>query len=60
VETILQAIEKAGYKPGEEICLAFDALLLNVYKDGKYDYTKSSGEKLTSVPAPSKQNIWVH
>lgn len=45
VETILQAIEKAGYKPGEQICLAFDCAASEFYKDGKYDYTKFEGEK---------------
>ncbi|MES2457827.1 MAG: phosphopyruvate hydratase [Bacteroidota bacterium] len=45
VETILQAIEKAGYKPGEQICLAFDCAASEFYKDGKYDYTKFEGDK---------------
>jgi enolase len=45
VETILQAIEKAGYKAGEDICLAFDCAASEFYVDGKYDYTKFEGEK---------------
>ena len=45
VETILKAIEKAGYKPGEDICLAFDCAASEFYVDGKYDYTKFEGEK---------------
>ena len=45
VETILKAIEKAGYKPGIDICLAFDCAASEFYKDGKYDYTKFEGEK---------------
>jgi len=45
VETILQAIEKAGYKPGEDIYIAFDCAASEFYKDGKYDYTKFEGEK---------------
>jgi enolase len=45
VETILKAIEKAGYKPGKDICLAFDCAASEFYKDGKYDYTKFEGEK---------------
>jgi enolase len=45
VETILKAIEKAGFKPGEQICLAFDCAASEFYKDGKYDYTKFEGEK---------------
>lgn len=45
VETILKAIEKAGYKPGEDIYLAFDCASSEFYKDGKYDYTKFEGAK---------------
>ena len=45
VETILQAIEKAGYTPGTQIALAFDCAASEFYKDGKYDYTKFEGDK---------------
>lgn len=45
VETILEAIEKAGYKAGEDIYLAFDCAASEFYKDGKYDYTKFEGKK---------------
>jgi enolase len=44
-ETILKAIEKAGYKPGVDICLALDCAASEFYIDGKYDYTKFEGEK---------------
>lgn len=45
IETILKAIEKAGYTPGEQICLALDCASSEFYKDGKYDYTKFEGDK---------------
>jgi enolase len=45
VETILKAIEKAGYKPGEDIYLAFDCAASEFYKDGTYNYAKFEGEK---------------
>ncbi len=45
VETILEAIEKAGYTPGKDIFLAFDCAASEFYKDGKYDYTKFEGAK---------------
>jgi len=45
VETILKAIEKAGYKPGVDICLAFDCAASEFYVNGKYDYTKFEGDK---------------
>ncbi|MFD2145211.1 phosphopyruvate hydratase [Mucilaginibacter antarcticus] len=43
VETILKAIDKAGYKAGEDIFIAFDCAASEFYKDGKYDYTKFEG-----------------
>jgi enolase len=45
VETILKAIEKAGYTPGEDIYLAFDCAASEFYKDGKYNYAKFEGDK---------------
>jgi len=44
VETILKAIEKAGYKAGEDIYLAFDCAASEFYKDGKYNYAKFEGD----------------
>jgi len=38
LEIIIQAIEKAGYKPGRDIFIALDAASTSFYKDGKYDY----------------------
>ncbi len=44
-ETILKAIEQAGYKPGVDIFLALDCASSEFYKDGIYDYSKFEGEK---------------
>ena len=35
-ELIVQAIEKAGYRPGEDVAIAIDAAASSFYKDGKY------------------------
>jgi enolase len=37
LEVIVQAITKAGYKPGEDFCLALDVAASEIYKDGKYN-----------------------
>ena len=37
MEYILRAIEKAGYKPGDEMAIALDAASSEFYKEGKYD-----------------------
>jgi enolase len=36
LELIMQAIERAGYKPGEDVKLAIDSAASSFYKDGKY------------------------
>jgi enolase len=50
VETVIQAIEAAGYKPGEDIFIAMDAASTEFYdeKTGLYVFKKSSNKKLTS------------
>lgn len=43
VESILKAIEKAGYKPGDDVKLAFDCAASEFFKGGVYDYTLFEG-----------------
>ncbi|WP_341738354.1 phosphopyruvate hydratase [Microcoleus sp. CAWBG640] len=38
LDLLMMAIEKAGYKPGEEVALALDVAASEFYKDGKYTY----------------------
>lgn len=47
LDFILKSIEKAGYKPGEDIHLALDCAATEYYRDGKYDM-KGEGKKLSS------------
>ena len=47
IEYILRAIEKAGYKPGEEVNIALDAASSEFYKDGKYEL-KGDGKVLSA------------
>lgn len=50
IETVLTAIERAGYKAGDEIQIAMDAASSEFYKvdEGVYHFHKSSGKKLSS------------
>jgi enolase len=41
IEVVLEAISKAGYKPGEEIAIALDPAASEFYQDGKYVFKKS-------------------
>ena len=48
LDFIMKSIEKAGYKPGEDIYLALDCASSEYYKDGKYEF-KGEGKSLTSA-----------
>jgi len=50
IETVLTAVEKAGYKPGHDVYIAMDAAVSEMYheKDKKYHFHKSDGRKMTS------------
>ena len=45
LDTIKKAVEKAGYKFGEEVKIALDCASSEFYEDGVYDYTKFEGGK---------------
>jgi enolase len=50
IETVLKAIEKAGYKPGEQVGIAMDAAISELWdvKAKKYHFHKSGGAKMSS------------
>jgi enolase len=68
IELILMAVEQAGYRPGEDICIALDPASSEFYQDGVYDLAgegvrKSSGEMIeywedwvASYPIPSLED----
>ena len=45
---IVEAVEKAGYKPGDDIHIALDPAASEFFEDGKYIFKKSTGETLSS------------
>ncbi|HRT25580.1 MAG TPA: phosphopyruvate hydratase [Candidatus Saccharicenans sp.] len=45
IELIVEAIEKAGYKPGEEVAIALDAAASSFYEDGFYNL-RTEGKKV--------------
>ncbi|MBM0740960.1 phosphopyruvate hydratase [Phormidium sp. CLA17] len=48
MEVIVEAIAKAGYKPGEDISICLDPATSEMWKDGKYRFFKSTQESKTS------------
>jgi len=60
IETVLTAIEKAGFKPGEDIFIAMDAAASEFYnkKEKVYHFSQSTGDKLTSSEMVGYWNDW--
>ena len=61
IETVLQAIEAAGYKPGEQIFIAMDAATSEMYNeaDNTYKFYKSSGKVISSDEMVAYWAEWV-
>ena len=60
IETVLMAIEKAGYKPGDDVLIAMDAAMTELYdeKTGLYTFKKSSGEQMSSSDVVNYWSDW--
>ncbi|MCH8547158.1 MAG: phosphopyruvate hydratase [Cryomorphaceae bacterium] len=62
IEIVLMAIEKAGYKPGEDLAIAMDAAASEFYnKENKtYEFKKSDGKSLSSEELTDYWVEWVN
>src|SRR5258705_10910741 len=48
IDTVMTAINTAGFKAGSQVSIAMDPAVSEMYKDGKYKFYKSSGKELSS------------
>jgi enolase len=60
IETVLAAIDAAGYKAGSEVFIAMDAANSELYKNGKYIFHKSDGKTMTSEELVKYWENWVN
>jgi enolase len=62
IEIVLQAIEKAGYKPGEDVYIAMDAATSEMYdkEKGLYVFKKSSGKTVSSEEMVDYWESWLN
>ncbi|MEO0775994.1 MAG: phosphopyruvate hydratase [Bacteroidota bacterium] len=60
IETVLQAIEAAGYRPGEDVLIAMDAAASEFYNEQEkvYHFHQSTGDKLTTSQMVSYWKEW--
>jgi enolase 1/2/3 len=59
VEVLLEAIEKAGYSAGHDICIALDPASSEMYQDGKYVFFKSDKSKKSSEDMVKLYANWI-
>jgi enolase len=60
IETVLQAIDAAGYKVGEQIAIALDAASSEMYFNDQYKFYKSSGKVISSDEMVAYWTDWVN
>jgi enolase len=60
IEVVLEAITKAGYKPGEEIAIALDPAVSELYQEGKYVFKKSDKSQKSSDDMVKFWAKWVN
>lgn len=62
IEIVLQSIEKAGFKPGEDVFIAMDAAASEFYnaETGLYTFKKSDGKQLNSHEMAAYWETWVN
>src|SRR5215213_856550 len=59
IETVLLAIDAAGYKAGSQVFIAMDAANSELYKNGKYVFHKSDGKTMSSEELVKYWTSWV-
>lgn len=59
IELILEAIGKAGYKPGEDIVIMLDPAASELYRDGAYEFWKSDKSKKSSDEMIALWESWL-
>jgi enolase len=58
-ELIVQAIEKAGYRPGDEVAIALDPAASSFFENGKYRLTRSGQGEKTSAQMTELYRAWI-
>jgi enolase len=59
IEVILTAIERAGFKPGDQVALALDPAASEFYEEGRYVFSKSDKSRKTSDQMVRLYEEWV-
>ena len=60
IETVLEAISAAGYTPGSEVSIALDAASSEMFKDGQYNFYKSTKKSISIDEMVQYWTDWVN
>ena len=58
LDAVMEAIEKAGFKPGEDIAIALDVAASELFKDGVYTFKKGDGSKHSAQDMVALYKTW--
>lgn len=59
LDVVVQAIEQAGYRPGEDVCIALDVAASEFYEDGEYVFKKGDGSRHSAEAMVELYQDWV-
>ncbi|HEY4322065.1 MAG TPA: phosphopyruvate hydratase [Gemmatimonadales bacterium] len=58
LDVVIEAIEKAGFVPGDDVAIALDVAASELYKDGKYTFKKGDGSSHSAEEMVALYNSW--
>jgi enolase len=59
LDLLVEAIEKAGYRPGEQVAIALDVAASELWSDGSYHFRKGDGSRRTSQEMVDLYRDWI-
>jgi enolase len=59
LDLLVEAIEKAGYRPGEQVAIALDVAASELWSDGSYHFKKGDGSRRTSQEMVDLYRDWI-
>src|SRR5687767_6351786 len=59
LDAVMQAIEAAGYKPGQDLAIALDVAASEIHQDGEYVFKKGDGSRRTALQMVDLYQEWI-
>jgi enolase len=59
LDAVMQAVEAAGYKPGQDLAIALDVAASELHQDGEYVFKKGDGSRRTAAQMVDLYQEWI-